>query len=136
MSQVSNEEIVRHAFESFEHLNMDGFTANWHPEVIWDVSGYDSWTGDKSEYCGTHEVLAGFADYLAGARSFEVSGLQVTALDDTRVLGLHNERRVNEGDSTPIEIDIGVVYHLTDGTLTRAEVYTGHDTARKAAGLV
>jgi ketosteroid isomerase-like protein len=115
---------------------MDGFTADWDAEVVWDLSGYESWTGDKSEYCGTHEVLAGFADYLAGARSFEVSGLQVSALDETRVLGLHNERRVNEGDSTPIEIDIGVVYHLTDGKLTRAEVYTGHDTARKAAGVV
>jgi ketosteroid isomerase-like protein len=135
MGQVSNEEIVRRAFESFERLNMDGFIADWDPEVVWDLSGYESWTGEKSEYCGTHEVLAGFADYLAGARSFEVSGLQVSAVDDTRVLGLHNERRVNEGDSTPIEIDIGVVYHLTDGKLTRAEVYTGHDTARKAAGV-
>jgi ketosteroid isomerase-like protein len=136
MSQVSNEEIVRRAFESFERLNMDGFIADWDPEVIWDLSGYESWTGEKSEYCGTHEVLAGFADYLAGARSFEVSGLQVTAVDDTRVLGLHNERRVNEGESAPIEIDIGVVYHLSDGKLKRAEVYTGHDTARKAAGVV
>jgi len=131
---ASNEEIVRHAFESFRHLNLDGFTAEWRPDVVWDVSGYDGWPGKKSEYRGIHEVLDGFASYLAGARGFETSGHAVIHVDDTRVLGLHNERRVSE-DAKPVMLEIGVIYHFAEGQVVRAEVYTGHQNARDAAGL-
>jgi ketosteroid isomerase-like protein len=130
----TNEEIVRRNFEAFQRLDLDGFTADWHPDVLWDVSGYRGWTGSKTEYRGAPEVLAAFGDYLASARSFEVYGLEVTSLDDARVLGTHHERRVNMGEDTPIEIDIGVVYELADGKVARVEVYTGHDEARRAAG--
>jgi ketosteroid isomerase-like protein len=136
MSQASHEEIVRRAFNSFRHLNLDGFTSEWHRDVVWDVSGYDGWPGEKTEYRGTHEVLDGFAHYLAGARGFEAGGHEVIGVDDARVLGLHNERRVNEGNDTPVMIEIGVVYHFADGRVVRADVYTGHAKARKAAGLV
>lgn len=135
MSQATNEEIVRKAFESFRRLNLDGFTSEWHPDVVWDVSGYDDWPGEKTEYRGTHEVLDGFAHYLAGARGFEASGHQAIGIDDARVLGLHNERRVSE-DERPILLEIGVVYHFDNGQVVRAEVYTGHTKAREAAGLV
>jgi ketosteroid isomerase-like protein len=131
----SNEEIVRRGFRAFQRLNMDGFTADWHPEVVWDVRGYRDWPGSKTEYIGAPEVLGEFAAYLGGARSLEVYGLEVTSLDDARVLGTHCERRINEGDDVPVEIDIGVVYTLSDGQVTHVEVYTGHDAARRAAGL-
>src|SRR6059058_2449416 len=98
MSQASHEEIVRRAFESFRRLNLDGFTSEWHPDVVWDVSGYEDWPGEKTIYRGTHEVLDGFAAYLAGARGFEAGGHEVIRVDDARVLGLHNERRLNENE--------------------------------------
>ena len=134
MSQASHEEIVRRAFESFRRLNLDGFTSEWHPDVVWDVSGYENWPGKKSEYRGIHEVLDGFASYLAGARGFETSGHQVIGVDDARVLGLHNEYRVDEHDNRRM-LEIGVVYHFAEGQVVRAEVFTGHDAARKAAGV-
>jgi ketosteroid isomerase-like protein len=129
----TNEDIVRRAFQAFQRLDLDGFTADWHPEVVWDLSGYRDWPGPTHEYKGAPEVLAGFGNYLGSARSFEVHGLEVTSLDDERVLGTHHERRVNEGDDTPIEIEIGVVYTLADGKVTHVEVYTSHDAARRAA---
>jgi ketosteroid isomerase-like protein len=130
-----NEEIVRRNFASFQRLEMDGFTEDWHPDVVWDLRGYRDWPGEKTEYVGAPEVLAGFASYLGAARSLEVYGLEVTSLDDARVLGTHIERRVNEGEDTPVELDIGVVYTLSDGKVTHVEVYTGHDAARRAAGV-
>ena len=135
MSQPTHEEIVRTAFESFRRLNLDGFTSDWHPDVVWDVSGYDAWPGDKTEYRGTHEVLDGFAHYLAGAKGFETSGHEVITVDDNRVLGLHHERRMNP-DDRPIDIEIGVIYHFDHGQVVRAEVFTGHVKARQAAGQV
>ena len=134
MSQATNEEIVRKAFESFRRLNLDGFTSEWHPDVVWDVSGYDDWPGEKTEYKGTHEVLDGFAHYLAGARGFEATGHEVVPVDDECVLGLHNEHRVKE-DGAPVWLEIGVVYHFKDDQVVRAEVFTGHAKARQAAGL-
>jgi ketosteroid isomerase-like protein len=134
MSQPSHEEIVRKAFDSFQHLDLDGFTDDWHPDVVWDVAHYDDWPGDRTEYRGTHEVLDGFAHYLAGAKGFETSGHQVIEVDDKRVLGLHHERRTSE-DHTRVNIEIGVIYHFEDGQVVRCEVFTGHDAARKAAGV-
>jgi ketosteroid isomerase-like protein len=131
-----NVDIVRRGFQAFQKLDMDGFTAEWRPDVVWDVRGYENWPGAKTEYTGTGEVLAEFAHYLSTARSFEVSGHQVVDLDDARVLGLHHERRVNDGEDVPVYLEIGTVYQLDgDGKVTHVEVYTGHDEARRAAGL-
>jgi ketosteroid isomerase-like protein len=125
---MTNEEIVRQAFESFQHLDLDGFTKDWDPDVVWDVTHYEGWTGDQTHYKGTAEVLAGFANYLGSATSFEVSGLQVIPIDAERVLGLHMEER----DRTAM-IEIGVIYELHDGKVTHAQVFTGHAAARNAA---
>jgi ketosteroid isomerase-like protein len=131
----SNVDIVRRGFDAFQKLDLDGFTKDWHEDVVWDVKHYENWPGDRTEYRGTAEVLAEFAHYLGSARSFEVHGHEALALDDTRVLGLHHERRVNEGDQTPKDLEIGTLYELDDqGKVTHVEVYTGHDNARKAAG--
>jgi ketosteroid isomerase-like protein len=132
--QPSHEEIVTRAFESFRRLNLDGFTSEWHPDVVWDVSGYDGWPEEKTQYKGTHEVLDGFAHYLAGAKGFETSGHEVIAIDDKRVLGLHHERRIDEND-VPVDIEIGVLYEFDDGQVIRAQVFTGHAQAREAAGV-
>jgi ketosteroid isomerase-like protein len=128
---MTNEQIVRQGFEAFQHLDLDGFTRHWHPEVTWDVSHLENWPGDKTTYAGTAEILKGFADYLASARGLEVSDLEVVHIDDTHVLGLHLERR----DRTKT-IEIGVIYELRDGKVTHASVFTGHDEARKAATAV
>jgi ketosteroid isomerase-like protein len=125
---MTNEEIVRQGFESFQRLDLDGFTKDWATDVVWDLRHYDGWSGEKTRYEGSAEVLAGFANYLGSATSFEVSGLQVEAIDDTRVLGLHLERR----DLTKT-IEIGVIYELHDGKVTHVHVYTGHAAARKAS---
>jgi ketosteroid isomerase-like protein len=124
----SNQEIIHRAFRSFERLDLDGFTADWHPDVVWDVSHYEGWTGEKTRYEGTAEVLAGFADYLGSARSVQISGLEVARVDDHRVLGLHLEER-----DRVAAIEIGAIYELHDQKVTRVDVFTGHAAARTAA---
>ena len=134
MSQASNEEIVRRAFDSFQHLDLDGFTADWAPDVVWDVSGYDDWPGEKTVYRGTGEVLDGFAHYLAGIKGFQTSGHEVIRVDHQRVIGLHNEHRVGD-DDRPVLLEIGVVYLFAEGEVVRADVYTGHAKTRRVVGL-
>jgi len=128
---------VREAFEGFQRLDMDAFTAAWHEGIVWDMRGYENWPGEKLEYEGEAEVIAGFAGYLGAVKSLQVSGLEVTELEDGRVLGVHVERRTYEsGDDTIL--NIGTIYEFGGpggAEITRVEVYTGHARAREAAGL-
>jgi ketosteroid isomerase-like protein len=127
---------VREAFEGFQRLDMDAFTAAWHPDIVWDMRGYENWPGEHEEYRGEAEVIAGFAGYLGSVKSLQVSGLEVTELDDGRVLGVHVERRTYETGADTL-LNIGTVYTFgEDDRIVRVEVYTGHDRAREAAGLV
>ena len=136
MSADSRADTVRRAFEGFQRLDMDAFTADWHEDVVWDLVGYEDWPGEKTQYRGEAEVVAGFAGYLSSVRSLEVGDLHVTSLDDGRVLAIHHERRYNKGSDQPTHLDIGTVYEFEDDKIVRVEVYTGHQAARRAAGLV
>jgi ketosteroid isomerase-like protein len=128
-------DIVRRAFEGFQRLDMDAFTAAWHPEIVWDMRGYENWPGGELEYKGEADVIAGFAGYLGAVKSLQVDSLDVTPLEDGRVLGVHHERRTYESGENR-RLDIGTIYEFTpEGEIIRVEVYTGHQAARSAAGL-
>jgi ketosteroid isomerase-like protein len=129
-------QIVKEAFEGFQRLDMDAFTAAWHPEVVWDMAGYENWTGDKQIYEGEADVITGFAGYLGAVKRLEVSGLEVIPLNDGRVLGVHVEKRTYESGEDTL-LNIGTIYEFAadNDEITRVEVYTGHARAREAAGL-
>jgi ketosteroid isomerase-like protein len=136
MSADRKADIVRTAFEGFQRLDLDAFTAAWHEDVLWDLNGYENWPGEKTQYRGEAEVVAGFAGYLSSARSLEVSDLDVITLDDGRVLSTHHERRFDKGSDEPTHLDIGTVYEFgADDRIVRVDVYTGHQQASRAAGL-
>jgi ketosteroid isomerase-like protein len=131
---MSNLDIVRRGFDA-ETMDMDAFTADWAPDLVWDVHGYEDWPGDKTQYTGAPEILAEFGNFMGSVRALEVTDLEITELDDNRVLATYHERRINEGESQPVHLDIGIVYEFDgEGTITRIEVYTGHDQAKRAAG--
>jgi ketosteroid isomerase-like protein len=131
-----NVEIVRRGFEAFETMDMDAFTKDWHPQLVWDVSGYDDWPGSKTSYVGPAEVLQEFGNFMGSVRGLEVTNLEITPLEEpNRVLATYHERRINEGDETAVHLDIGIVYEFQPAgeEITRIEVYTGHDRARERA---
>lgn len=132
---MSNIDVVRRGFDAFQTMDMDTFTADWAPDTTWDVSGYDDWPGSKTAYKGAPEILAEFGNFMGSVRALEVTDLEITELPNNRVLATYHERRINDGDETPITLDIGILYELKNGTVTKIEVYTGHDAARHAAAL-
>jgi ketosteroid isomerase-like protein len=120
-------DIVRRGFDAFETMDMDRFTADWHPNVIWDVSGYEDWPGGKTTYKGAAEILQEFGNFMGSVRALEVQDLQVTARDDGRVDATYKERRINDGDDQPAVLHIGIVYEFGDPStdlITRIEVRT------------
>jgi ketosteroid isomerase-like protein len=134
MSDTDNVEIVRRGFEAFETMDMDAFTKDWDDQLVWDVSGYDDWPGSKTSYTGAPEILQEFGGFMSTVTGLQVTDLQVTPIDKNRVLATYHERRINEGEAEPIHLDIGIIYEFAkEDTITRIEVYTGHDRAREAA---
>jgi ketosteroid isomerase-like protein len=131
-------EIVRRGFDAFASMDMDAFTKDWHEGLVWDVSGYDDWPGSRTSYTGAPEILQEFGNFMGSVRALEVTNLEITPLDDGRVLATYHERRINEGHTEPVHLDIGIVYEFAspdDGKIARIEVYTGHERARRAAGI-
>jgi ketosteroid isomerase-like protein len=131
-----NEDVVRRGFAAFDTLDMDAFVADWHPDVIWDVSRYEGWPGDRVEFRGVADILAHFAEFHRDAHGLTVDIHEIRALDDERVIAVYTETRRDDDSDTRTSTDIGIVYRLEDGKVTRMEVYTGHQAARRAAGLL
>jgi ketosteroid isomerase-like protein len=127
-------ELVRRGFDAFETMDMEQFTAGWAPDVLWDVSGYEGWPGAEHQYRGAAEILAEFGKFMSTVRSLRVDVHEVRRVGD-RVLALYTERRRDEGQAEEAVLDIGIVYTLDGGEITRMDVHTGHPNARRAAGL-
>jgi hypothetical protein len=98
------------------------------------VSGYDDWPGSKTSYVGAPEILQEFGGFMGSVRALQVTNLEIVALEDGRVLATYHERRINEDQTEPVHLDIGIVYEFAGETITRIEVYTGHERAKQAAG--
>ena len=49
---TKHEQIVQRGFDAFETADMDAFTADWHPDVVWDLRHHETWAGDRYEYVG------------------------------------------------------------------------------------
>jgi mannose-6-phosphate isomerase-like protein (cupin superfamily)/ketosteroid isomerase-like protein len=127
-------EAVRRGFGALQTLDMETFTADWHDDVLWDVSGYHGWPGSKHEYRGAAEILAEFAGFMSTVRSLQVDVREIRRVG-RRVIALYTERRRETGADEEAELDIGILYDLDEGKIVRMEVHTGHPNARHAAGL-
>lgn len=131
----ANVDIVRDGFRAFDTLEMDAFVADWHPEVVWDVSGYEGWPGDRLVYSGVAEILAQFASFHRDSTGLSVDVHEIRELDDRRVLAVYTETRRDPATDARTSNEIGIIHTIEDGRITRMEVHSGHRAARRAAGL-
>ena len=128
-------DIVRRGFDAFETADMAVFMADWAEDVVWDVSHYDGWPGDRTSYQGAADILGAFGQFLAQMRVQRIDMHEISELPDGRVIAIYSETR-GFVDSTEEEtVEIGILYWLEDGVIERIEVHTGHASARAAAGL-
>jgi ketosteroid isomerase-like protein len=131
----SNVDIVRRGFVALETLDLDALVAGWDPDVVWDVSGYDGWPGEHTVYRGPATILAEFGRFMTTIESQEVDVKEIRELDPSRVLALYTEVRRDRRFTEPTTLDVGIVYTLAEGRIVHMAVHTGHDRARRAAGV-
>ena len=131
---TEHEQIIQRGFDAFETADMDAFTADWHPDVVWDLSHHAAWPGDTDRYVGHGEILAAFAEFLSGAETLRLDIHELRELPDGRVMALYTEWRREPGETEAVPIEMGIIHTIEEGTVRHMEVHTGHDSARRSAG--
>jgi ketosteroid isomerase-like protein len=133
MSREANVEVVRRSFDAFESKDMEAWTADWAEDIVFDVTHYEPWTGAQKVYRGELDVLAFFAEMMAGVRVLKVDVAELTEIDEHRVMALYTEYRQAPGDREPHDLHVGIVYTLRDGKIARVQVHSSHEAARRTA---
>lgn len=72
MPREKNVEVIRRSFDAFEAFDMERWTADWHADIQFDVSGYAPWQGERKHYRGAAEILEFFGTMMAGVRVLKV----------------------------------------------------------------
>jgi ketosteroid isomerase-like protein len=126
----TNAEIVTRSFDGFTDADMEKFTSDWAPEIVFDVSNYERWPFDQCEFHGAEEVVLIFGQFMSNVRSLDVNNLEVTEVGQDHVLALYDEVRREHGSETPIKLKIGIVYRVRGGRLQHVWVFTDQERAR------
>jgi ketosteroid isomerase-like protein len=126
----TNAEIVTRSFAGFETADMDGFTSDWADDLVFDVSNYEFWPLEQTEFHGAEEVVLVFGQFMSNVRSLEVNNLEVAPMGPDHVLALYDEVRREHGSERPIALKIGIVYELNDQKLVHVWVFTDQDRAK------
>jgi ketosteroid isomerase-like protein len=126
----TNPEIVTRSFDGFESADMDKFTSDWADDIVFDVSNYEFWPLEQTEFHGVEEVVFVFGQFMSNVRSLEVENLEVTPTGGDHVLAVYDEIRREHGSDEPICLKIGIVYELREGQFKHVWVFTDQDRAR------
>jgi ketosteroid isomerase-like protein len=126
----TNTEIVTRSFDGFESADMERFTSDWGEDIVFDVSNYEFWPLEQTQFNGAEEVVFVFGQFMSNVRSLEVANLDVTAAGPDHVLALYDEVRREHGKEEPIRLKIGIVYQLRSGKLVHVWVFTDQERAR------
>jgi ketosteroid isomerase-like protein len=130
MTVSRNTEIVTRSFEGFESADMDKFTSDWAPDIVFDVAGYEHWPLEQTAFHGAEEVVFVFGQFMSNVRSLDVENLDVAAAGPDHVLALYDEIRREHGSDEPVCLKIGIVYELRDGQFKHVWVFTDQERAK------
>lgn len=126
-------EIVTRSFEGFGTADMEKFTSDWHRDIVFDVSGYERWPLEGTEFRGAEEVVFVFGQFMSNVRSLEVEHLEVTQVSADYVLATYDEVRREHGSEEPVTLQIGIVYYIPNDKLEHVWVFTDQERARAFA---
>ncbi len=131
MSQ-ENVEIVRLMIAAFVEDDYERLVELFDPQIEYDVSR----TSPDSRVAHGHEELAEVIEqWLATWDDHRLELVELIDAGDERVVALMRERGKMKGSDTWVEHQVGVLFTLRDGRITRYEEYQDKAGALEAAGL-
>jgi hypothetical protein len=131
MSQ-ENVEIVQGLYEHFDAtLTVD--PGKLDPDVTWDMSNFESWP-DRPLYEGHEGVKEFIGTWLEPWDRYE-HDLEALLDADDEVVALVHISGTASMSGAAVEMRVGHVWALSDGTVVRVTLYSDPAKALEAAGL-
>jgi uncharacterized protein len=134
MSQATNVELVRAAWEAWERGDMEAIFAFYDPEIVWDQTHYE--TSELSAvYHGHDGIRRFFRAWLAPFESYSAHPEEFLEVGEAVVVRI---RQGGRGKQSGAEVEMTPywqVYRLRAGRAVRIEVYRDQGEALEAVGL-
>ena len=128
MSQ-ENVEIVRRTYAAFERGDISAALDDADPGLVTYRADPEaaSWHGPEGFLQALADWTEGFDDFSATAEEFIDAGERV-------IVRVHQRAR-GHGSGVPVEADFWFVHTLSDGKITRLDMFASKGPALEAAGL-
>jgi uncharacterized protein len=129
-----NVDLVRTAWEAWEHGDMEAIFAFYDPEIVWDQTHYGG-AELANLYRGHDGIRRFFREWLEPFESFYAHAEDFIDAGEAVVVRC---RQGGRGKQSGLEVEMPLywqVYRLRDGRAVRIEVYTSQSEALKAVGL-
>jgi ketosteroid isomerase-like protein len=129
MSQ-ENVELARAVFEAFNRRDFDAAMRLCHASITWRTL----FSVEADVLTGRQEIHAAW-ERQAEALDVHIELLDLTPLDETRVLAVGTWRGRGSESGAPVEQRAAQVFTIEDGRLRSVATYATRDEALEAVGL-
>jgi len=128
MSQ-ENVEIVRRTYAAFERGDISAVLDDADPGLVTYRADPEAAT-----WHGPEGFLQALADWTEGFDQFSASAEEFIDAGDSVIVRVHQRAR-GHGSGVPVEADFWFVHTLSDGKITRLDMFASKGPALEAAGL-
>jgi ketosteroid isomerase-like protein len=132
MSQ-ENVEIIRRVYEHFDATNTLDL-GRLAPDVVWDMSNFESWP-ERPIYEGHEGAKEFIGTWLEPWDKYE-HDLEALLDAGDDVVGIVNVSGTASMSGAAVEMRVGHVWALIDGTVVRVTLYSDPAKALEAAGVL
>jgi ketosteroid isomerase-like protein len=129
MSQ-ENVELVRATYVAFNRRDFDAALALWHDSITWRTL----FSVETAVLRGKQEIRAAWEGQIE-ALDVRIDILELTSLDETRILGVGTWRGRGLDSGAPVEQTATQVFTVEGGKIRSVETYASKDEALEAVGL-
>ena len=127
---AGNVELVRAVFEGFNRRDFDAALALGHDSITWRTL----FSVETDVLRGKQEICAAWERQIE-ALDVHIDVLELTPLDETRVLAVGNWRGRGSESDAPVAQTAVQVFTVVDGQLRSVETYASRHEALAAMGL-
>jgi ketosteroid isomerase-like protein len=125
---MSDVDVVRRAWAAWEQRDMDTMVECMTPDVVHDLSHYEGFPA-AGVYAGIGPALQSLGEWMAWWKAYRQDLVGVEEADG-RVLIV--ARHVGTRDGARVAEDLGLLFLVSDGRITRWEAWSDVDAARRA----
>ena len=125
-----NVEIVDRCYVAARSLDVELLTADWHPDVVCDMTRYKNWDGGV--YSGAPDVLDLAREWMMTWSSYTLRADELTPIGD-QVLALAWHTGWVPGREERVKEEWAMLWTLRDGQIVRLECFSDRDEARSVA---